>query len=295
MFRRRTFRKRNFRRFNRRVTRRPTRFKRRFNRRRIRKRQPINTRAVITKTITQDYDLVLNALTATTFIEHYQAFIAFAPTSSEIIVAHPAITMLNVLPHGMFTMGTIPDGEEASWEALYAKTYLSKVLVSYQPNASAYNFVPSIPTTSGATSSLAGVMHTVPIYDNLDDVITNGGQLIQDPANAASLSHMMQKPYSRTHSLMKKWTRVLKPSTSLQIPTYYTGGANDHVYKKAKPWMDMTTSGGNTCTGLYIMCKPLTAYDNSAVAIDIPDGTAIKALVLGRLTFKMYQKFRLRN
>lgn len=214
----------------------------------------------------------------------YQMYIHWSPTGNEVLGAGlPVIEMFNTLPIGAFTMGSIPDTEVANWSALYSKTKLAKVVVKFTPSSTVF---------SGQGLNQAATMTTIPIYDNYDDIISTGGQLTQDPAANNILSHMKQKPYARTTSIYKPWTRVIKPKNYLEMPGYF----GPDTFKPSTQWFDLSQTGIRI-GGLYIIMNPITNYVTGTPSpVYTPEPTINDAglFCLGRLTFTMYQRFKTR-
>ena len=221
----------------------------------------------------------------------FTGYIQFAPTNNFPIAS---VVLSNDVNNQAQVQGCLP-GEKAIWPQLYAKTKLHKVVVKYIPAMTQGMPAYAITQTGAAippiSFSAAATMYTIPIYDNVDEVINNLGVLITG-TSSADLEKQLVKPYCRQHSIYKPWTRVLTPKLFNKYLTF----ENDDVFRKSGGYVDM----GNdqiTMNGLFIGMEPLTegglTVANTANDVNFPGNG--QAFVLGELQFIIYQSFKTRT
>lgn len=266
-----------------------TRFKKTYRRRRFFKRKPINAKQYVTKCITQDYDLYMQA---TGTGRYFQLYVEFNPGLDEVLAVEPLLVANNSSSSvAVNTIGTITAGEQTAIKSMYGKTKLAKVIVKYRPAATmgVSQFLNPLSPTVVQSLSATNTMLTVPIYENTDDVVSAAGQYTQIPTQATYSSNKM-KPYAREHSIYKPWTRVLKPQMTF-VDTMYTGGV---AYTKNSRWIDLT--GTQAIHHGFLLnipaLKPAGLIVTATAPATIPQD--LQSFILGKLTFTFYQKFKTR-
>jgi len=237
-------------------------------------------------------DLVMTYTAAAITTSIFRGYVQWEPTgtsglSDDLIVTNGATTRQ--------LFGTLPNLEATAWKALYGKTKLSKVVVKYYPAITMGINQATIGTTVTPTTgslSQAAVMYTIPIYDNVDDIINEDGTLAQG-VGRNDLEDALNKPYSKCHSIYKPWTRVIVPKVYMKSPTWETGV---NLYSKRGGYVDLST--GVDMNGLYIAIPPITLGGLQAdpgLANQTNYPATGQKMILGRVTFTYYQKFMTRE
>lgn len=220
----------------------------------------------------------------------FQGFFQFAPTNNSTI---NVATLSNGSNNQAQVQGCLP-GEKSTWPLLYAKTKLHKVIVKYIP-AQTQGMAAYLPGATVAPTAInfsqAAVMYTIPVYDNVDEVLDPFG-VISVGQTVTDLEKQLVKPYCRAHSIYKPWTRVLSPKLFMKYGTY----ENDDVFRKSGGYVDMANDS-ITMNGLYIGMEPLSQAGlvpgNTGTDANFPaEG---QAFVLGELQFTIYQSFKTRT
>jgi hypothetical protein len=245
-----------------------------------------------------DLRMTYNAAGGPSFI--FRQYITFAPTNGSTVLS--SIDLLNDIVNSTtqtsfpaIRLGTLGNLEEGSWKQLYAKTKLVKVVIKYFPAVTMG--LNQVTQTTGDVAPVANqfaqsaIMYTIPIYDNVDDIVYASGQ-IKTTSSKAELEDSLNKPYAKAHSIYKPWTRIMKPTNFMNYTTY--GGQS--IYNKRSGFIDLSNSDV-TLNGLYIAAPPLTVGGliptTNPVASSYP-GLG-ESFVLGRLQITYYQKFKMRE
>lgn len=255
----------------------------------------MNNRPNVQKFTSMSYDLVMKA-TVDPDVNNwaFQAYIAWQPWANQTNNI-TNLELQNNITQTARILGTLAD-EADRWKSLYAKTKLSKVIVKYMPSVTqgmtgvSNGTLDSYTTQDIFSLCASNAMYTIPIYDNVDDIINNTLTVTKNVSYQGT-TNVLTKPYVKSHSIYKPWTRVIKPKAFIKTPLY-TG--DDSLYKKN---MYIDAANGNTLlNGLFITMPPLTGggfIPAGQTDLTIPKvGDLIK---LGRLQFTYYQKFRTRT
>lgn len=246
----------------------------------------------MTKTMTTSADISLVGVSASGV---FRAYMQWLPNSDQV---DNDVTMLNgTAPIGSIRLGTMAIGENTAWQELYGYTKVHKIVVKYYP-ACTVGMAGVVPSTTvsggpqpGALSFSANtVMYTVPIYDNVDSVIDSTGKILVSNSNE-DLMNMLAKPYAKSHSVYKPWTRVIIPKQYMNYPTFQ----NSSVYTKRGGYADMSQE--ILLNGLYITCEQMTV---GGLVLDIGDNEQSfpksgQVFNLGRLETTIYQSFKIRQ
>jgi len=240
------------------------------------------------------YDLIMVAAPGSATLQTFQAYLQFAPTTQQL---DTIINLNNTTGSSAQALGTLGVSDGAAWGELYAKTKVNKVIVKYMPACtqgmggliSATGTSPVLP--AGLTFSSSAVMYTIPIYDNVDNIIDDLGKLVPAPTQTA-LNTVIQKPYTKAHSIYKPWTRVLTPKEYMTYNSYQGGD----VYAKRGGFFDLTNPVIRL-NGLYIGMESISVgglYTNVGLnAEGFP--TAGQAFNLGQIQIQIYQSFKVRT
>jgi len=246
----------------------------------------------MTKITSLGYDLVMSAgdvVNTTTF----RCYMQWAPCIEQ---TDKVITMSNITTPAVTTLGTLPSGEGDSWKNLYAKTKIHKIVVKYMP-AVTQGMAGVVPGAGGIspiapplTFANSAEMYTIPIYDNVDSVITDLGGIIPKPTDQ-DLNNMIQKPYTKAHSIYRPWTRIISPKEFMSYQSYQGGD----LYQKRGGYFDLSN---DVCrlNGLFIGMEPISigGLSNGANVLEsFPNNNDI--FNLGKLQITMYQSFKVRT
>jgi len=230
----------------------------------------------------------------------FRQYITFGLTNqstvlSSIDMLNTTVTVATQTSFPAIRLGTLGIKEADSWKELYAKTKLTKVVIKYYPSVTMG--INNITQATGDVAPVPGqlaqsaIMYTIPIYENVDDIVFSNGQLKMDSAKS-SLEDTLNKPYAKAHSIYKPWTRILKPTNFMAYNTY--GGQT--INRKGSGWVDLSNPDV-TLNGLYIAAPPLTV--GGLVPTTNPIASAYPGLnesfVLGRLQITYYQRFKMRE
>lgn len=245
----------------------------------------------MTKTITTSADISMVGASASGV---FRTFIQWLATDDQV---DGDILMSNGATIGATALGTIPGGESASWQSLYGYTKVHKIVVKYYP-ACTVGMGAVIPSTTVSGGPQPGtiafsanaVMYTIPVYDNVDSVIDPVGKILINNS-AAGLQNMLAKPYAKSHSIYKPWTRVLTPKQYMTYPTF----ENNTLYAKRGGYMDMSKQ--IILNGLYISCEQMTV---GGLVLDVGDNEQSfpksgQVFNLGRIETIVYQSFKIRT
>ena len=240
--------------------------------------------------MSQSFDLIMvNTQSITNNAWVFQQYIQWAPWQNQPNTIN-TINLSNATNNSAEVLG--PLGDEADrWQNLYGKTKLSKVIVKYYP-AQTQGMTGIDSNTTDYQLAASNTMFTIPIYDNVDDIISTSS-LVTKGITYQGLANTLTKPYAKCHSIYKPWTRVIKPTTYLNAAGYVTAD-NSHYYKK-QTYID-ANNNGTTVNGLYICMPPLSSAGLLPAEQDISYFPAEdERFILGRLEFTYYQKFRTRT
>jgi len=223
----------------------------------------------------------------------FSAYVQWGPCDGSGVASD--LTLSNAATLNAQIYGTIPAREETAWKSLYGKTKLCKIVVQYFPAVT--EGINQAVVTSGiaaAANSLsqAAVMYTIPIYDNVDDIISTTGAVVAGQTRT-DLEDNLNKPYTKCHSIYKRWTRIIKPKFFMSSPTYDAS----ILFSKRGGFVDLSTDAIDL-NGLYIAMPPLTVGGLQANASALNQSTypsGGQRFVLGRLQFTYYQKFMTRE
>lgn len=282
--------------------RRPTKYRRSFRRRKNtyrkkyykKRKMNINAKPHIIKTYAISYDITMEpSVTPDSSAFAFQTYLQWKPAGSQS--ASPIkVVLTNNTTTAAQSLGTLPSAESSTWGSLYAKTKLSKVVVKYIP---AITQGMSGTSTAGANTtsfnlSAANIMYTIPIYDNVDDIVSASG-VVQKDVSYPQFSNTLTKPYTKAHSVYKPWTRVIKPTTFLNTAGYQTNDTT-HLFKK-NMYIDISNNT-QVLNGLLITMPPLSAGGIlPATGSDQYIPIATQTVKLGRLQMTYYQKFKTRT
>lgn len=224
----------------------------------------------------------------------FQAYLQFAPTTQQL---DTVIGLNNTAATASQALGTLGVSDGAAWGELYAKTKVNKVIVKYMPACSQGmgGLISSTATSpvlpAGLTFSSSAVMYTIPIYDNVDNVMDDLGKIVPAPTQAG-LNAVIQKPYTKAHSIYKPWTRVLTPK---EYMTYNSYQGSD-VFAKRGGFFDLTNTGIRL-NGLYIGMESISVgglYTNGGANVEgFP--TQGQSFNLGQIQIQVYQSFKVRT
>lgn len=253
---------------------------------RTKRRSNLNARVNTQKIMAVSYDLSMEPTIVSSDTNFaYQAYIQWRPCVGQALV-QPKIAMVNNSTTNAQTFGTLPNSEATNFSAIYAKTKLSKVVIKYMPCITQ--------GMAGTTLNLAANnnMYTIPIYDNVDDIVSTGGICNQSVA-LATFQNTIIKPYTKVHSIYKPWTRIIKPKCFLTTPGYEVADTT-HLFKK-----DMYLDFDNVesrLNGLLITMPPLSAggFLPSATPDTYLPVFGTNVVKLGRIQMIYYQKFKTR-
>lgn len=242
----------------------------------------INARPVTTKSLSVPYALYVESIADPAVKPIYWMYISFAPCQNETLQPDPMLVIQNSAVTE-YNLGTLCSDD--AWTTVYAKTKLKKVVVNYYPGI-----------TQGMSGAIAGlaldaVFHTIPIYDNVDDVINENGNLAA-PATIdytpKDLQDVLRKPYARTHSIYKPMKRVLVPKQFMKQSGY--GGAENY-YKKGS-YHDLSNTEVKL-HGLLIGMPAMSAAGFNTGGTLLP--VVEEDCRLGKLMFTYYQSFKTRT
>lgn len=158
----------------------------------------------------------------------FRQYITFGLTNqstvlSSIDMLNTTVTVATQTSFPAIRLGTLGIKEADSWKELYAKTKLTKVVIKYYPSVTMG--INNITQATGDVAPVPGqlaqsaIMYTIPIYENVDDIVFSNGQLKMDSAKS-SLEDTLNKPYAKAHSIYKPWTRILKPTNFMAYNTW---------------------------------------------------------------------------
>lgn len=224
--------------------------------------------------------------------ENFQAYLQFAPTSNQ--ATNTIIPMVNAGSPSSIVIGTLA-GEQTAWPALYSKTKIHKIVVKYIPaqTCGMGGYTPGTTTSPGTLAiptinfSQAAVMYTIPIYDNVDDLIDNTGKLLSNDVQT-----QLVKPYVKAHSIYKPWTRVLTPKQYMT----YTSFQGAQIFKPIGGYFDLDNVG-TLLDGLWMGMEPLTqgGLQQSNINGDQNFPPVGFSFVLGEIQMTVYQSFKVRT
>jgi len=231
----------------------------------------------------------------------FRQYITFAPTNGSSILSSIDMfnTPVNTTSQTSFAairLGTLGSEEAGAWKDLYAKTKLVKVVMKYYPavtmgvNSVSQAVAGDVAPVSNQLAQSA-IMYTIPIYENVDDIVYPSGQVKTNQGKGA-LEDNLNKPYAKAHSIYKPWTRIMKPTNFMAYPTY--GGQT--INRKSSGFIDLSNTDV-TLNGIYIAAPPLTVGGLIPTANPVQSaypGTG-ESFVLGRLQITYYQKFKMRE
>lgn len=212
----------------------------------------------------QAYQVRLNAgALPATGNSYYRAYMRFGPNAQESLVVNPIIDLQNTTTPAVTLLGVFPDGELASWGALYSNVKLTSVTVKYTPSVT----MGVISTTAATTLAASTKMVHVPILANIDDILTPGGPTVSLAPTTGGFSHVKQRPYVRESSIYKSWTRTFTPTyfELVYSPNIGQTSASAIITPKPSPFMDLLEAGGvggagvDYLDGLLIM-SPACSY-----------------------------------
>lgn len=211
----------------------------------------------------QAFQLRLNATTLpATGNSYYRSYIRFGPNAQESLVVNPIIDMVNLTAPGVTLLGVFPDGELASWAALYSNVKLISVTAKYTPSVT----MGVVSTTAATTLAASTKMVHVPILDNIDDIMTSGAPTVSLAPTTGGFSHIKQRPFVSEASIYKPWTRTFTPRffELLYSPNIGQTSASGIVEPKASPYMDLLELSGvgagvDYVDGLLLM-SPACSY-----------------------------------
>lgn len=241
----------------------------------------------MTKCTSLSYQFYMES--SVTGLNNFQAFIQFAPTSNQAANSG-VINLVNSPNPTSLVLGTLA-GEQSAWPALYGKTKIHKIVMKYIP-AQTCGMAGQTPgaTVTAATInfSQSAVMYTVPVYDNVDDVIDDTGKIV----TGTDVQSYLIKPYCKAHSIYKPWTRVLTPKQYMTYTSY--NGAQ--CFKKMGGYFDLDNVG-TLLNGLWIGMEPITqgglVPNNVQVDQSFPPINTV--FVLGEIQLTIYQSFKTRT
>lgn len=300
-------RSRNTRRFKRASTRYAARA--RFSRRGRRyRRTNINMQTVRVKKLTFGYNLQMQCAGTTSQSGIFRAYVVFCINSGtenvSTITLSDDINETNLLAQIIAPVNT---KQLAAWFELYSKTKFMKCVVKYYPamteGIAQTNIVGTGPTPTALNFAANANLYTCPIYENVDNIITDQGRLRVKNTTQA-LNDILAKPYCKEHSLYRRFTRVLVPKLTCGYQTYPNDiiASAATINQKRGGWIDLVR-GNATDTdqadnvvihhGLYITAQPIqqagllnTATTNSTYPL------AGQKFVIGRLTFTSYIAYK---
>jgi len=245
----------------------------------------INARPVTVKATSVPAQLRLTAVVSpTTTASVFWAYIQFQPCKSGAPGVVENLDVINQTGNLALKFPTLSTGD--SWDSVYSKTKLKKVVARYYP-AVTQGLADNIP---GASLSAACTFVTCPIYDNVDDIIDTTGAVTLAPTMAA-LQEVLRKPYARTHSIYKPVTRVLSPKSFLSTPSYQ--GAVQQFYKKSL-FLDLSNQEV-TLNGLLIGVPALHSGGLSPDGANVPFPETGEFYTLGNVNLTYIQSFKVRT
>jgi len=246
----------------------------------------------MTKITCLGYDLIMSAGAPPNTLT-FRCYMQWAPCSEQ---TDKIITLGNLQTDTVTTLGTLPSGEGDSWKNLYGKTKIHKIVVKYMP-AITQGMAGVVPGTTGLSPAPAALtfsnnaeMYTIPIYDNVDSVITDLGTIVPKPTDQ-DLNNMIQKPYTKAHSIYRPWTRIISPKEFMSYQSYQGGD----LFQKRGGYFDLSN---DVCrlNGLFIGMEPISIgglTSGANVVESFPGDGAI--FNLGKLQITVYQSFKVRT
>jgi len=205
-------------------------------------------------------------------------YLSFQPCKQETYGGQPTLVIQNANVN-QYRIGTL--AEQDDWASVYAKTKLNRVVVSYYPA------ITNGMASEAVALAQSAVIHTIPIYDNVDDIVSEGGAALLSYTQS-ELQDVLRKPYARTHNIYKPWKRVLVPKQFMKQSGY--GGATN-FYKKAS-FNDLSNTEV-TLHGLLVGMPPVFAAGFNVSGDPLP--LIGEDITLGRIMLSFNQSFKTRT